>query len=48
LSGVAAKLSNEQFVNRAPAEVVQREREKERSWQEQREILSTKLRALGC
>ncbi len=48
LSEVAAKLSNQQFVSRAPAEVVQREREKERSWQEQREILSTKLRALGC
>ncbi|MFQ5703488.1 MAG: valine--tRNA ligase [Gemmatimonadales bacterium] len=48
LSGVAAKLKNEKFVSRAPADVVERERAKERSWQEQREVLSAKLRALGC
>jgi valyl-tRNA synthetase len=48
LSGVAAKLANEQFVGRAPAEVVERERDKERSWREQRETLADKLRALGC
>ena len=47
LSGVAAKLQNEQFVSRAPATVVDREREKERSWKEQRDALAAKLRALG-
>jgi valyl-tRNA synthetase len=48
LTGVARKLANEQFLSRAPAEVVEREREKERSWQEQREALAAKLRVLGC
>jgi valyl-tRNA synthetase len=48
LSGVSKKLQNEQFVSRAPAEVVEREHEKERSWNEQREALAAKLRALGC
>jgi len=48
LGSVAAKLTNENFVSRAPAEVVEREREKERSWREQREALAEKLRVLGC
>jgi valyl-tRNA synthetase len=48
LARVTAKLANEQFVTRAPANIVQREREKERSWREQCETLSAKLRALGC
>lgn len=48
LTGVSKKLQNEQFVSRAPAEVVEREHEKERSWKEQREALAAKLRALGC
>jgi valyl-tRNA synthetase len=48
LSGVASKLANENFISRAPAEVVDREREKERSWQEQREALAAKLLVLGC
>jgi valyl-tRNA synthetase len=48
LAGVAAKLSNQQFITRAPADVVERERDKERSWREQRETLAGKLRALGC
>ncbi len=48
LRGVRQKLQNEQFVNRAPADVVQREREKEQSWREQRETLTAKLHALGC
>ena len=48
LAGVAAKLANDKFVSRAPAEVVEREREKERSWREQREALAEKLRVLGC
>ncbi|UCF40279.1 MAG: valine--tRNA ligase [Gemmatimonadota bacterium] len=48
LAGVEAKLANERFISRAPAEVVERERDKERSWREQRETLADKLRALGC
>jgi valyl-tRNA synthetase len=48
LAGVAAKLANRKFTSRAPAEVVEREREKERSWREQREALADKLRVLGC
>jgi len=48
LRGVAAKLANQNFTSRAPAEVVGRERDKERSWREQRETLAAKLRALGC
>jgi valyl-tRNA synthetase len=48
LTGVFRKLENAQFISRAPAEVVEREREKERSWQEQREALAAKLRILGC
>jgi valyl-tRNA synthetase len=45
---VAKKLANDQFVSRAPAQVVEREREKERTWREQREALAAKLAALGC
>ncbi len=48
LAGVRGKLANENFVTRAPADVVEREREKERSWGEQQETLAAKLRALGC
>ncbi len=47
LAGVTAKLNNEKFVSRAPEAVVDREREKERSWKEQRETLAAKLHALG-
>ena len=47
LAAVSGKLKNEKFVSRAPAEVVERERDKERSWTEQREALAAKLRALG-
>ena len=42
------KLGNQQFVSRAPADVVQREREKASAWREQREVLSRKLELLGC
>ena len=48
LSSVAATLANEQFIRRAPPDVVERERAKERSWREQREALAGKLRVLGC
>jgi valyl-tRNA synthetase len=42
------KLANPQFVSRAPADVVQREREKATAWREQREVLARKLELLGC
>jgi valyl-tRNA synthetase len=42
------KLSNEQFVQRAPAEVVERERQKLTAWREQREVLARKRELLGC
>jgi valyl-tRNA synthetase len=48
IAGQAAKLANEQFVARAPAAVVAREREKLASWQEQVEILRQKRQQLGC
>jgi valyl-tRNA synthetase len=40
------KLRNESFVSRAPAEVVEREREKLQSYSEQRDKLESKLRSL--
>ncbi|MBI4410133.1 MAG: valine--tRNA ligase [Gemmatimonadetes bacterium] len=40
------KLANQQFLSRAPAEVVEREREKARSFRDQRDRLSRKLAAL--
>ena len=48
LTALAAKLSNENFVSRAPADVVLREREKERDWRFQRDVLDGKLKSLGC
>ena len=48
LDAQAAKLANQQFIGRAPAEVVERERTKEKSWREQRDALMAKLRQLGC
>jgi valyl-tRNA synthetase len=48
LEALAAKLANQQFIGRAPADVVERERAKERSWREQRDALAAKLSALGC
>jgi valyl-tRNA synthetase len=48
LERLTAKLSNENFVARAPAEVVAREREKEREWRFQRDALDGKLKSLGC
>jgi valyl-tRNA synthetase len=48
LSGISGKLANQQFVARAPAEVVAREREKERAWRDQRQVLADKLKSLGC
>jgi valyl-tRNA synthetase len=48
ISNLTARLSSENFVSRAPADVVAREREKEKTWREQRDVLASKLRALGC
>jgi valyl-tRNA synthetase len=48
LQGLAAKLTNEQFTSRAPADVVARERQKEQAWRTQRDALAGKLAALGC
>jgi valyl-tRNA synthetase len=42
------KLANEQFVSRAPADIVEREREKLLSWREQRGVLARKREMLGC
>src|SRR5213594_369179 len=48
LSTLGTKLTNQNFVARAPAEVVAREREKERAWRDQRQALADKLTVLGC
>jgi valyl-tRNA synthetase len=42
------KLGNQQFVSRAPSEVVERERQKLTTWKEQREVLARKRELLGC
>jgi valyl-tRNA synthetase len=46
LVATEGRLSNESFTSRAPADVVERERAKLRSFAEQRETLSTKLASL--
>jgi valyl-tRNA synthetase len=46
LNATEAKLANEQFVARAPADVVAKEREKAVSYREQRDRLAAKLTAL--
>ena len=48
LASLSAKLSNESFVSRAPADVVAKEREKEQAWRAQVGALNDKLKALGC
>ncbi len=42
------KLGNEQFVSRAPTDVVERERQKLSTWKDQREVLVKKRELLGC
>jgi len=48
LKGLTARLTNESFVSRAPQDVVAREREKEKAWRDQRDVLAGKLKSLGC
>ncbi len=48
LASQAKKLGNEQFVARAPADVVAREREKLTAWTDQRDVLLAKRERLGC
>ena len=48
LTSLAARLTNESFVARAPKEVVAKEREKEKAWRDQRAVLAGKLKSLGC
>ena len=48
LKGLAARLTNESFVSRAPRDVVAKEREKEKAWRDQRDVLAGKLKSLGC
>ena len=48
LTTLAARLTNESFVARAPQDVVAREREKEKTWRDQRTVLAGKLKSLGC
>jgi valyl-tRNA synthetase len=48
LKGLAARLTNESFVSRAPEDVVAKEREKEKAWRDQRDVLAGKLKSLGC
>jgi valyl-tRNA synthetase len=48
IRAVTAKLANENFTTRAPADVVERERQKEQAWREQHDTLAAKRRSLGC
>jgi valyl-tRNA synthetase len=48
VTGQERKLGNEQFVSRAPAAVIEKEREKLASWRAQAEALREKRRGLRC
>ena len=48
LTSLAGRLTNESFVARAPKDVVAKEREKEKAWRDQRDVLAGKLKSLGC
>jgi valyl-tRNA synthetase len=48
IGGQEKKLGNAQFTTKAPAAVVEREREKLASWREQHEVLARKRALLGC
>jgi valyl-tRNA synthetase len=46
LSGLRARLGNEQFVSRARPDVVANERQKEAEWSARRDLLADKVRML--
>jgi valyl-tRNA synthetase len=48
VASVGATLANENFMKRAPPEVIERERGREQTAREQRDTLAGKLRVLGC
>jgi valyl-tRNA synthetase len=48
IQGLEKKLGNEQFVTRAPKHVVESERTKLASWQDQATVLKQKRQLLGC
>jgi valyl-tRNA synthetase len=48
VEGQEKKLANQQFVSRAPGDVVERERLKLTAWREQLEVLVGKRERLGC
>jgi valyl-tRNA synthetase len=48
LAALRAKLGNDGFRSRAPADVVAREEEKERQWSAKRDAIAAKRAALGC
>ncbi len=48
LDGLRAKLANETFLAKAPADIVAGERAKEREWSDKLGALAAKLKALGC
>jgi valyl-tRNA synthetase len=48
LAALRGRLANAGFTSRAPAAVVEAERDKERSWAERREQLAAKIAALGA
>jgi valyl-tRNA synthetase len=48
VAGQRAKLANQQFVTKAPPTVVERERQKLATWEEQEGVLTKKRELLGC
>src|SRR5262249_49558348 len=48
VAGQRAKLANQQFVAKAPPAVVERERQKLATWEEQRGVLTRRGGRLGC
>src|SRR5438552_16068197 len=48
LESLAARLTNENFVARAPPDAVAREPAKEKARRDQRDVLAGKLKSLGC
>jgi valyl-tRNA synthetase len=48
LGALRGRLANEGFVGRAPAQVVEAERQKEREWSARRDQLAAKVAALGA